>query len=210
MPGKHIFYKRERKMEKHDFFNDLAEQWDEKNNWDLDKIALMLKLLYIKNGDAVLDVGTGTGVLAPFLLGYTDNITAIDSAEKMVEVARRKFADTAVKFVHGDVLEYPFEDASFDHIICYSVFPHFDDKPLAIAKLAKKLKPGGVLSVLHSASKEKINGVHVHTHSMDIKSDNLPPAQELAPCARDNGLREEIVIDNAEMYFFGARRRWHG
>jgi demethylmenaquinone methyltransferase/2-methoxy-6-polyprenyl-1,4-benzoquinol methylase len=197
-------------MEKQNFFNDLAEQWDETNKWDMDKIALMLKLLYIKKDDAVLDVGTGTGVLIPLLTGYTENITAIDSAEKMIEVARRKFAGTKVNFIPGDALEYPFADASFDHIICYSVFPHFDDKPLAIARLATKLKPGGFLSVLHSASKEKINGVHTHTHSMDIKSDNLPPAQALVACARDNGLREEIIIDNAEMYFFGARKRWRG
>jgi demethylmenaquinone methyltransferase/2-methoxy-6-polyprenyl-1,4-benzoquinol methylase len=196
-------------MEKRDFFNDLAEQWDEKNTWDMDKIALMLKLLCIKNGDAALDVGTGTGVLIPLLTSCTGNVTAIDSAEKMIEVARRKFEGRGVNFIHGDALEYPFPDASFDHIICYSVFPHFDDKPLAIARLAKKLKPGGLLSVLHSSSKERINGVHVHAHSMDIKSDNLPPAQALVPCARDNGLQEEIVIDNAEMYLFSARKRWH-
>jgi demethylmenaquinone methyltransferase/2-methoxy-6-polyprenyl-1,4-benzoquinol methylase len=197
-------------MEKQNFFNDMAEQWDEKNTWDMDKIALMLKLLYIKNGDAALDVGTGTGILIPLLLGYTNDVTAIDSAEKMIEVARRKFEGRAVKFIHGDALEYPFPDASFDHIICYSVFPHFDDKPFALAMLARKLKPGGLLSVLHSASKERINGVHVHTRSMDIKSDNLPPAQALIPSARDNGLREEIIIDNAEMYCFAARKRWHG
>jgi demethylmenaquinone methyltransferase/2-methoxy-6-polyprenyl-1,4-benzoquinol methylase len=196
-------------MEKQNFFNDLAERWDETNHWDMDKIALMLKLLYIKNGDAALDVGTGTGVLIPLLLGYTGAITAIDSAEKMIEVARGKFEGRGINFIHGDALEYPFADASFDHIICYSVFPHFDDKPLAIARLAEKLKPGGLLSVLHSSSKERINGVHVHTRSMDIKSDNLPPAQDLVPCARDNGLQAEIVIDNAEMYFFGARKRWH-
>ena len=195
-------------MEKRVFFNDLAERWDETNKWDMDKIALMLKLLCIQKDDAALDVGTGTGVLIPLLTSYTGNITAIDSAEKMIEVARRKFGETGVKFIHGDALEYPFPDDSFDHIICYSVFPHFDDKPLAIARLAKKLKPGGLLSVLHSASRERINGVHVHAHNMDIKSDSLPPAQSLVSCARDNGLREEIVIDNAEMYFFGARKRW--
>ncbi|MDR0628838.1 MAG: methyltransferase domain-containing protein [Treponema sp.] len=197
-------------IEKQDFFNDLAEQWDEKNKWNMDKIALMLKLLYIQEGDAALDVGTGTGVLIPLLTSYTGNITAIDSAEKMIQIARKKFEGRGVNFIHGDALEYPFPDASFDHIICYSVFPHFDDKPLAIARLAKKLKPGGLLSVLHSSSKERINGVHVHAPSMDIKWDSLPPAQVLVPCARDNGLREEIVIDNGEMYLFGARKRWHG
>jgi demethylmenaquinone methyltransferase/2-methoxy-6-polyprenyl-1,4-benzoquinol methylase len=195
-------------MEKHDFFNDRAATWDTTNHYDLDKIELMLKLLYIKNGDAVLDVGTGTGVLIPLLLTFTDTICAIDSAEKMIEAARKKFAHTKVNFVHGDVMEYPFDDGAFDHIICYSVFPHFDDKPLAIARLAKKLKPGGLLSVLHSASKEKINGVHVHAHNRDIMADNLPPARWLISCAQNNGLREEIIIDNTEMYLFCARRKW--
>ncbi|GHV81217.1 AraC family transcriptional regulator [Spirochaetia bacterium] len=196
-------------MEKHDFFNDMAAAWDTTNHYDTDKIELMLKLLYIKNGDAVLDVGTGTGVLIPFLLKFTGTICAIDSAEKMIEAARKKHAHTKVNFVHGDIMEYPFEDASFDHIICYSVFPHFDDKRRTIAHLAKKLKPGGLLSVLHSSSKEKINGVHVHVHNRDIMADILPPARGLIACAQDCGLREEIIIDNAEMYLFGARRKWH-
>jgi demethylmenaquinone methyltransferase/2-methoxy-6-polyprenyl-1,4-benzoquinol methylase len=196
-------------MERHDFFNDRAEQWDTINHYDMGKIELMLKLLYIKNGDAVLDVGTGTGILIPLLLQFTDTICAIDSAEKMIEVARKKYAHAKVDFVHGDVMEYPFDDSAFDHIICYSVFPHFDDKPRAVARLAKKLKPGGFLSVLHSASKEKINGVHVHVHNRDIMADNLPPASGLISCAQNSGLREEIIIDNAEMYLFGARRKWH-
>ena len=201
-------------MEKHDFFNDRAATWDTTNHYDMDKIELMLNLLYIKAGDTVLDVGTGTGVLIPVLLKFTNNICAIDSAEKMIEVARKKFAPTNVNFVHGDVMEYPFDAnpwgcSAFDHIICYSVFPHFDDKPGAIAHFAKKLKPGGLLSILHSASKEKINGVHVHVPNRDIMADNLPPARGLISCAQNNGLREEIIIDNAEMYFFGARKKWH-
>jgi demethylmenaquinone methyltransferase/2-methoxy-6-polyprenyl-1,4-benzoquinol methylase len=196
-------------MEKHDFFNDMAEKLDTTNHYDMDKIELMLKLLYIKNGDAVLDVGTGTGDLIPLLLQFTGNICAIDSAEKMIGIARKKFPHTQVNFIHGDIMEYPFDDGAFDHIICYSVFPHFDDKPRAIARLAKKLKPGGLLSVLHSASKEKINGVHVHAHNRDIMADNLPPARGLISCAQNSGLGEEIIIDNAEMYLFSARRKWH-
>ncbi|GHU84147.1 AraC family transcriptional regulator [Spirochaetia bacterium] len=195
-------------MGKPDFFNDMAEQWDTMNRCDFDKIELMLKLLYIKTDDTVLDVGTGTGVLIPFLLKVTNNISAIDSAEKMIEAARKKYAHTHVNFVHGDVMEYPFDDGAFDHIICYSVFPHFDDKPKAIAHFAKKLKPGGLLSILHSASRDRINGVHVHAHDRDIMADSLPPARGLISSAQNNGLREEIIIDNEEMYFFGARRKW--
>ncbi|MDR1574394.1 MAG: class I SAM-dependent methyltransferase [Treponema sp.] len=191
-----------------DFFNRMADSWDEKNRYETDKIELMLNLLYIKNGDTVLDVGTGTGVLLPLLLRRTggEYITAIDVAEKMIEKAKQKFPDTGTRFAAADVMEYPFDNDSFDHIICYSVFPHIQEKSAAIARFAAALKPGGLLSVLHSASKEKINGVHVHSH--DINSDYLLPAAEYIPLLRKNSLREEIIIDNEEMFMFCARRQW--
>lgn len=191
-----------------DFFNSMADSWDEKNRYEMDKIELMLNLLYIKNGDTVLDVGTGTGVLLPLLLRKTggEYITAIDVAEKMIEKAKQKFPDTGTRFAAADVMEYPFDNDSFNHIICYSVFPHIQEKSAAIARFAAALKPGGLLSVLHSASKEKINGVHVHSH--EINSDYLLPAGEYIPLLRKNSLREEIIIDNEEMFMFCARRQW--
>ncbi|MDR2433328.1 MAG: class I SAM-dependent methyltransferase [Treponema sp.] len=191
-----------------DFFNSMADSWDEKNRYETDKIELMLNLLYIKNGDTVLDVGTGTGVLLPLLLRKTggEYITAIDVAEKMIEKAKQKFPDTGTRFAAADVMEYPFDNDSFDHIICYSVFPHIQEKSAAIARFAAALKPGGLLSVLHSAAKEKINGVHVHSH--EINSDYLLPAGEYIPLLRKNSLREEIIIDNAEMFMLCARRQW--
>jgi demethylmenaquinone methyltransferase/2-methoxy-6-polyprenyl-1,4-benzoquinol methylase len=191
-----------------DFFNSMADRWDEKNHYEMNKIELMLNLLYIKNGDTVLDVGTGTGVLLPLLLRKTggEYITAIDVAEKMIEKAKQKFPDTGTRFAAADVMEYPFDNDSFNHIICYSVFPHIQEKSAAIARFAAALKPGGLLSVLHSASKEKINGVHVHSH--EINSDYLLPAGEYIPLLRKNSLREEIIIDNEEMFMFCARRQW--
>ncbi|GHV23632.1 ubiquinone biosynthesis protein UbiE [Spirochaetia bacterium] len=195
---------------KFDFFNKKAETWDATSRYDMNKLELMLRLLYIKEGDTVLDVGTGTGVIIPLLQKFTnaENIYAIDAAEKMIEAAKKKFADTKVNFVIGDVLDYPFNDEQFDHIVCYSVFPHFDNKPLAIARFAKILKPGGFLSVLHTASKVKINGIHVHVHNRDVFLDHLPPAKAFLPCLKDNGMRDEIIIDNEEMYFLGARKKW--
>ncbi|MDR0584423.1 MAG: class I SAM-dependent methyltransferase [Treponema sp.] len=193
-----------------EFFNSMADKWDEKNRYETDKIELMLNLLYIKNGDKTLDVGTGTGVLLPLLLQKTggEYITAIDIAEKMIKKAKQKFPNSAIHFVAADVMEYPFDNGSFDHIICYSVFPHLREKSAAIARFAAALKPGGLLSVLHSASKEKINGVHIHAHSLEINSDYLLPAGEYIPLLHKNGLREEIVIDNEEMFMLCGRRQW--
>lgn len=45
----------------------------------------------------------------------------------------------------------------FDYAICYSVFPHLDDKQLAIKNIAEYLKNGGKLAICHSQSREAIS-----------------------------------------------------
>jgi demethylmenaquinone methyltransferase/2-methoxy-6-polyprenyl-1,4-benzoquinol methylase len=195
-------------MDKDNFFNDSAEHWDEISHHNMDKIETLIKLLLVHQGDKVLDVGTGTGVLLPVLSKYTEgkNISAIDSAEKMIEVAKRKFENLGCTFIAGDAENYPFEKNSFDLIICFSVFPHFEDKPKTLRHLSEALSKGGLLAILHSASKEKINGIHVHTSSSDIKMDYLLPAEEIAAFMRKMGLKPELIIDNAELYAVGARK----
>ena len=197
-------------METREFFNNLAEKWDEINHYETGKLELMLGLLNIKNGERVLDVGAGTGVLLPLLLKKTGGecITAIDIADKMIERAGQKFSGASIQFINADVMEYPFEKESFDHIVCYSVFPHLEKKSLAVERLAAALKPGGLLSVLHSSSKEKINGVHTHTHRREINSDFLLPAMDYVPLLKRNRLKEEIIIDNDIMFMFCARKQW--
>jgi demethylmenaquinone methyltransferase/2-methoxy-6-polyprenyl-1,4-benzoquinol methylase len=197
-------------MGKFDVFNALAETWDEKNHHNMEKVRLMLDLLYLKKGETVLDVGTGAGVLLPLLMEKTpgENISAIDGAEKMIEAARKKFPASGITFIAADVRDYPFNPDTFDHIICYSVFPHLEEKSVIISRFASLLKPGGLLSVFHSSSKERINGVHVHAGHHELNSDYLFPARDYIPVLNGNNLKEEIVIDNDEMFMFCARKRW--
>jgi demethylmenaquinone methyltransferase/2-methoxy-6-polyprenyl-1,4-benzoquinol methylase len=124
----------------------------------------------------------------------------------MIEVAQRKFRDTKINFVTGDILDYPFGENSFDHVVCYSVFPHFDEKSKTIEHISGILKTGGLFSILHSASKERINGIHIHAHHQEINSDYLLPVARYVPLANRFSLAEEIMIDNDEMFMFAARK----
>ena len=194
-------------MTKFDSFNELAENWDQIYPRDLNKIRTMLDLLYIKNGDNVLDAGCGTGILIPFLLEKTDGekITAVDGAEKMIQKAKQKFPDKGIRFIASDVTEYNFAPASFNHIICYSVFPHIEDKKSAAKHFSRLLAEGGLLSILHSDSKEKIN--HIHSESDEVNSENLKSPAGYIPLFNMEGLHEEIVIDNSEMYMLCVRKQ---
>jgi demethylmenaquinone methyltransferase/2-methoxy-6-polyprenyl-1,4-benzoquinol methylase len=195
-------------MSKERFFNERAERWDETSKNDMTKVDMLTRLLLIEKGDTILDVGTGTGVLLPVLSRFTagENITAIDSAEEMIAVAKRKHEKLGCSFIHGDVVTYPFKPEAYDIIVCYSVFPHIDDKPKMIKHLAEALKTGGLFAILHSCGKERINGVHVHAH-WDVGLDSLPPADLVAGLMQKLNFKLEAVIDNSEMYAVCARKR---
>ena len=194
-------------MAEFSFFNELAEKWDQMYPRDTAKIKTMLDLLFIKNGDSVLDAGSGTGILIPFLLEKTNgkNITAIDGAKKMIEKAKQKFPGSNVNFITSDVMEYNFAPEGFNHIICYSVFPHFEDKENTVKHFSRLLAKDGLLSILHSDSKETIN--RIHSSSEEVSSDSLKRPADYIQFFNQEGLYEEIVIDNNEMYMLCARKR---
>lgn len=116
-------------MSQVDFFNSIAEKWDSTITIDENKINKLLSQISIHNGDSVLDVGTGTGVLIPFYkkLNKDGKITGIDISEGMLNVAKRKFINLDnVKFEILDV-ENEIMEGKFDKIVLYSMFPHLNN-----------------------------------------------------------------------------------
>lgn len=134
-------------MNHKEFFNSMAEKWDTICHHDKNKNNEMLDLVNIKQGSKVLDVGTGTGVMIPFLtsrIGDTGEIVAVDVVEKMIEVARSKYNDSNVHFVVGDIFTLELPEKHFDVIMCYSVFPHFEYK-LTVAEKREVIKQNSQL-----------------------------------------------------------------
>jgi len=189
-------------MKQKEFFNSMAEKWDTICQHDTIKIRFILNLLNIKNDAKILDVGTGTGVLIPFLhsrIGDEGEILAIDVSTKMLEVARGKCNYANVKFIEGDILDFNLNSEYFDYIFCYSVFPHFSDKQLAINRMGKFLRNGGKIVICHSQSRDEINNLH-RKASEAVCEDDLPDIKTIKSYFKNAGLDTTVEIDNREMF----------
>lgn len=185
-----------------DYFNSKATSWDSQVNHDMSKVQHIMDLIGIREGDHVLDVGTGTGVTIPVLrslVGDQGKITAIDEAEKMIEVAQSKYNHPNVEFVVGDVLGTTFQNHSFDGIVCYSMFPHFENKRIAVITLAKLLKKNGKLVICHSQSRDAINNLHKDLDG-PVREDRLPSIDVFKEMFSDADLNLSVEIDSEEMF----------
>jgi len=198
------------------FFNDHAEKWidmwyrDHKTGqYDKHKKAFerLFSLLPLKCGAHVLDAGCGAGVLVPFILeGITETgiLYELDFSEKMIEVNRSLHKQDNIRFIVSDVENAPLDDASCDMVICFSCFPHFQDKGKAIKELTRILKPNGVFVVSHFDSSEGIKKHHESCHA--VMHDHLPDEGSMRELFNNENLHIEVFIDEPGFYYVMAKK----
>lgn len=186
----------------------MAEQWDEICRHDADKLETIARMAEIPKDGSVLDVGTGTGVMIPYIYSYIGpkgEIKALDIAEKMLEVAAEKYPYDNVDYTLGDISEINLPLSTYDVIMCYSVFPHFQDKLGILTKMATLLKPGGKVVIAHSQSRKAINSLH-RKSSKSVSEDDLPEAAIIEDFFFTAGLSPLKTIDNEEMFMVMAEK----
>ena len=162
------------------FFNQAAENWDKEHKSP--KLQAFLKQFVqsfgILAGQHVLDVGTGTGILIPFLLesvGSKGHITAVDYAQNMVNICKTKYSHLPnVSIQVANVENLPFPDALFDAVTCFGLFPHLDNKKVALQQFYRVLKSKGKLIIAHALSSEEVKNIHKKNAYPAVAKDELP------------------------------------
>jgi len=110
---------------------------------------LVFSLFEIKHGDAVLDVGCGTGNYTIELAKRGADVVGVDSSEEMLIWARQKAQGERLKvnFQVADALNLPFPDESFDLILSNGLLCFLKEPEKALMEMHRVLKPGGGLAV---------------------------------------------------------------
>lgn len=102
----------------------------------------------VRNGDRVLDVGTGTGSVALAIetrMGSSE-IVGVDPSEGFIAYARKNAQSGRVRFEVGDGQALKFKDASFDGTLALLVMNFIPDHHKAIAEMRRVTRPRGVVS----------------------------------------------------------------
>jgi SAM-dependent methyltransferase len=99
-------------------------------------------------GQAVLDVACGTGVVARAAadrMGGHGRVAGVDLNEGMLAVAGRLRPE--IEWHRADAADLPFEDGSFDAVLCQSALMFFPDRVRALREMARVATAGGTVAV---------------------------------------------------------------
>ena len=110
-------------------------------------------LAQVGPGSTALDVATGTGDLAVELARRGAEVTGIDFAPAMLEIARRKAP--GLRFEEGDALNLAQPDGSFDAVTVGFGARNFSDLDRGLSEMARVTKPGGRVVVLEITTPQK-------------------------------------------------------
>lgn len=189
------------------FFDAVAADWDRISPHDPAKLERILALGGPREGDRVLDLGCGTGVLFGQLLdriGPEGRLDALDLSEAMLAVAATKVRDPRLRLIQADVLEFD-NPGAYDSLVAYSCLPHLGSPGSLFRRAALLLRRGGLLLIAHSEGRERINAGHRRLAEGPSFFD-LPPIEELVREGRTGGFLPLAALDEEELYVYVATK----
>ena len=92
----------------------------------------------------VLNVGGSAGAIDNFLADYVGRVVGIDIDDSAIRHAQQEFEKGNLEFQVTDALNLPFDDASFDVVICSHVYEHVPDPVKMFGEIHRVLRPDGI------------------------------------------------------------------
>ena len=116
--------------------------------WSGELAPLLVKFAGVRDGDAVLDVGSGTGALtaAVVVAAPSSRVIGIDPAEPYVAFARTRHPRDLVRFEVGDAQQLRFADGSFDRTVSLLVLNFIPDPAKALDEMIRVTRPDGTVA----------------------------------------------------------------
>jgi ubiquinone/menaquinone biosynthesis C-methylase UbiE len=148
--------------------------WYAKNTWkdivEFQKLADRLSKEVPVNS-RILEVAPGPGYLSIELAKRGRyEITALDISKSFVEIAKHNAhkESVTVDFQHGNASAMPFDDNSFDFIVCRAAFKNFSHPIQAINEMYRVLKTGGHANIIDLRKDASIDEIDAYIRKSDL------------------------------------------
>jgi demethylmenaquinone methyltransferase/2-methoxy-6-polyprenyl-1,4-benzoquinol methylase len=112
----------------------------------------LVSRLDVRADETVLDVATGTGLVARELVRRLGcSVVGVDQSPEMLAVARERTRGLPVELVEGRAEELPFADGEFASLTFTYLLRYVDDRAATMRELARVVRPGGTVAMLEFA-----------------------------------------------------------
>ncbi|MBW4421412.1 MAG: methyltransferase domain-containing protein [Myxacorys californica WJT36-NPBG1] len=203
-----------------DFFNSRTS-YD--NDYTIRRSLPILDLIPFQPGQRVLDVATGTGIIAiaaAQAVGREGQVIGVDFSSGMLAQAQRKIQELGlqnVELVEADIETINFEHKSFDVILCSSAIVYFKDIQATLQNWYHWLKNGGIVGFSSSSNQscEAPRIIEVAAkHGVTVPNINEPTGtpERCRQLLEDVGF-EDIEVKAEQMGFYKSveqARQWNG
>ncbi len=189
------------------YFDRLASRWNQMPRPDSGFLEHLAAETGLTCGQKVLDAGTGTGVMLPYLARRVSpaRIWALDISREMIRKARCNYPDLPVRYLQARLERILLPSSSVDAVMCFSVFPHVNDKAAAVGEIARVLRRGGTLVIAHADSRDAINRRHRDIGG-PVRDHCLPPDRDMEHLVISAGLELSYISDKPASYVLKAEK----
>ena len=128
------------------FWDRTAKIYDHFMKKDHKAYKQMYSLIYpVVRHKQVLELATGTGLIAKHIVRSADHIEATDASQEMIEQAKQGVKSTKLYFSVQDMFHLPYADQSFDVVIVVNALHIVLEPEKALSEIRRVLKDDGVL-----------------------------------------------------------------
>jgi demethylmenaquinone methyltransferase/2-methoxy-6-polyprenyl-1,4-benzoquinol methylase len=190
-------------MSKKEYFDKYAHKWDQIcHSGTEDRLEKLIRSFKLKKGSQVLDLGCGTGVLFPHILksiGKKGRLFGVDFSPKMLMEAKSKYQKENIVLICAPAEKLPFLTGSFDCVIAFASFPHFESKAKALAEISRVLKKRGKVFIAHLLGRKELREHHRLSGGV-VCQDVLPAEKALRKMLRNKGFKRIVIMDRPSLY----------
>ncbi|OON72423.1 class I SAM-dependent methyltransferase [Streptomyces tsukubensis] len=177
-----------------EFFSARAADWDSRFPDDAPAYEAAVSELGLRPGDAVLDVGCGTGRALPPLraaVGSAGTVLGADLTPAMLDAAVRAGRDGAGRLLVADAARLPLRTAVLEAVFAAGLIAHLPHPDEDLRELARVVVPGGRLALFHPIGRAALAA----RQGRRITPDDLRAEPRLRELLADSGWRLTSYTD---------------